>query len=206
MERGSRGNSVQHFLNQGPFIKALAQRYELIGPLPDILWMALGWMQTDTSFDETRFLSGMTALEVIIESQIPQRRGTIIPKKGFKPLREKIEDVIVADDTIPDEAREILLAKVSQLNIKVFAQKIHALFDYYAIPRRDFEGEVVKQLIDLRNDVVHKGVVLNKADIWPSIILVRELITRILLKEIGFVGRYCCYVGGLNDRDFLGEM
>jgi hypothetical protein len=44
------------------------------------------------------------------------------------------------------------------------------------------------------------------ADLWPSIILVRELITRILLKEIGFVGRYCCYVGGLNDRDFPGDI
>jgi hypothetical protein len=87
----------------------------------------------------------------------------------------------------------------------VFAQKIHALFDHYEIPRRDFEGDIIRRLINLRNDIVHKGVARNDSDIWPSIILVRELITRILLKEIGFVGRYCCYVGGLNDREFPGE-
>ena len=43
---------VQHHLNQGPFIKALAERYQRGGPLPDVLWTALGWMQTDTTVDE----------------------------------------------------------------------------------------------------------------------------------------------------------
>lgn len=62
------------------------------------------------------------------------------------------------------------------------------------------------ELIKLRDAIVHTGHAPKDTDIWLSIILVRELVTRILLKEIGFVGRYCCYVGGLNDRDFPGEM
>jgi hypothetical protein len=197
---------VQYSLNQEPFIKALVERYERSGPLPDILWTALGWMQTDTTFDEMRFLSGMTALEAIIENQLPDRRGTIIPEENFKTLRQRIEDVIVSDDTLSEEAREILVAKLSQLNSKTFSQKIHALFDHYQIPKRDFEGNVVRDLIRLRNDIVHRGSTPESVDIWPNIVLVRELITRILLKEIGLVGRYCCYVGGLNDRDFPGEI
>jgi hypothetical protein len=197
---------AQYHLNHGPFIQALVHRYETKGPLPDILWTALGWMQTDTSFNEMRFLSGMTALEAIIESQLPERRGTIIPQANFKPLRKKIEALIASDDTLSEDAREILMAKVSQLNTRVFTQKIHALFDHYAIPKRDFEGNVVLDLIKLRNEIVHRGFAPNSADLWPSIILVRELITRVLLNEIGFVGRYCCYIGGLNDRDFPGEL
>jgi hypothetical protein len=47
---------VQHSLHQEPFIKALIERYERSGPLQDIIWTALGWMQTDPTFDEVRFL------------------------------------------------------------------------------------------------------------------------------------------------------
>jgi hypothetical protein len=196
---------VQHHLNQGPFIKALAERYERAGSLPDVLWTAIGWMHTDTTFDETRFLTAMTALEAVIESELPERRGTVIVKADFTPLRQKIEALIAADDTVSKEAQAIFLGKVAQLNKKTFGQKICALFDHYAIPKRDFEGDVIRDLVKLRNDIVHKGIVPNGSNIWPNIILVRELITRILLKEIGFSGRYCCYVGGLNDRDFPTE-
>ena len=196
---------LQDHLNQEPFIKALVERYERSGPLPDVLWTALGWMQTDTSFDETRFLSGMTALEAIVENQLPGRRGTIIARKEFKPVREKLEQLISAEETIPPEAKPIFLRNVAGLNRKDFFQKIHALFDHYQIPKRDFEGNIVRDLIKLRNDIVHRGAAPNGFDIWPSIVLVRELITRILLKEISFVGRYCCYVGGFNYRDFPSE-
>jgi hypothetical protein len=196
---------VQHHLNQGPFIKALAERFERSGPLPEILWTALGWMQTDTEFDETRFLSGMTALEAVTNGEL-NGRGTIISKKDFAQLREKFKELIVADDTLPKEVRKTLLDKVSQLNTRAFSQKIHALFDDYAISKRDFQGSVVRDLVRLRDAIVHTGLVPENNDIWPNIILVRELITRIILKEIGFVGRYCCYVGGVNDRDFPGEI
>jgi hypothetical protein len=100
---------VHHHLNQGPFIKALAERYQRAGPLRDILWTALGWMQTDTTFHETRFLTAMTALEAIIESELPARRGTMIPKAAFKPLRQKLEAIVAADDSLPQEAKDIFL-------------------------------------------------------------------------------------------------
>lgn len=67
---------IQYHLNQAPFIQALVDRYETRGPLPDILWTALGWMQTDTGFDETRFVSGMTAIEAIINNQGPPRHNS----------------------------------------------------------------------------------------------------------------------------------
>jgi len=196
---------VQYHLDQGPFIKALAERYESAGALPEMLWTALGWMQTGTTFSEVRFLTAMTALEAIVQSELSERRGTSIPKTEFMPLREKINALIAKDKRLSKEVQEIFSRKVAQLNQKTFSEKIHALFDHYAIPKRDFEGDAISSLIRLRNDIVHMGVVSNSDELWPSIILVRELITRILLKEIGFVGQYCCYVGGRHDRDFPGE-
>ncbi len=194
--------AVLPHLNHGPFIRALAERYENKGPLRDKLWTALGWMQIDTTFDEIRFLSAMTALESIIDSELPERRGTIVAKKEFIPLRQEIERVVEADSTLAESPKEILKAKVSQLNQKTLSMKIQALFPHYKIPKRDFDDAVIRGLIELRNTIVHKGTGPDGVDIWPSIILARELVTRILLKEIGFHGHYYCYVGGRHDREF----
>lgn len=193
---------VQRHLYDGPFIQALASRYERHGPLPDALWTALGWMQIDTSFNETRFLTAMTALETIIESQLPDLRGTTIPKPDFKRLRTAIWSVISADTSLSDDAREIFQKKLPDLNRKTFTDKISALFDHYEIPKRDFDAGVISGLVNLRNEIVHRGAIPGAVDVWPQIILVRELITRILLKEIGFKGEYWCYIGGWHNRDF----
>jgi hypothetical protein len=67
---------------------------------------------------------------------------------------------------------------------KPLRNRIYALFDHYVIPREDFEDEVICKLVDLRNEIVHEGGASNAADLWPSIILVRELISRNRLESV----------------------
>lgn len=194
--------AIQHFLNQDPIIKALVARYFAKGPLPDALWTALGWMQSDTTFDEIRFLTAMTALETIAESELTGASGTVMPKATYKPIRAALNAAVDLLPRIPEAHRVILKSRIAGLNRRTFAEKIDALFDQYAIPRDDLGPSVIAGLVVLRNDIVHRGMIPEGVAIWPQIILVRELITRILLSEIGFVGRYCCYIGGQHDRDF----
>lgn len=192
---------VQHQLNHGPMLQALVDRYFSKGPLPEILWTALGWMQSDTTFDDLRFLTAMTALETIIESELPEKRGTTLAKPAFKTLRGAL-DATVAASTLSDIDKAIFSTRLAGINRKSFAEKINALFDHYQIPRTDFEGDAIPRLVKLRNDIVHRGQMPDGVDGWPLIILVRELITRILLSALDFKGSYCCYVGGLHDRQF----
>jgi hypothetical protein len=193
---------VQYYLQHDPFIRSLATRFDTKGPLPEMLWTALGWMQSDTTIDEIRFLTAMTAIEAIIESQLPARRRTIIAKPAFAALRHLLSQVVSSDASLDQSAREIFLAKLSGINQKTLSEKMSELFDHYGISKRNFEGSVIVDLIKTRNEIIHKGVAPPAVDLWSLIVLVRELITRILLKEIGFVGRYCCYIDGLQDRDF----
>lgn len=194
--------SVQHPLDQGPYIEALVERYEKNGPLSETLWTAVGWMQIDTTFDEARFLTAMTALETIVNDELPEQRRTVIPKAAYKVLRDKLKSVIADDGTLTGEVPAIFCGRIDNNNQKSLSQKIDALFDYYDLPREDFEGVVIRDLINTRNDITHRGIIPDEADIWPQIILVRELITRIILREIGFVGCYESYVGGSGMRDF----
>jgi hypothetical protein len=197
--------SILYHHNHGPFINALVARYFRNGPLPNAFWTALGWMQVDTTYDEVRFLTAMTALETIIECELPARKGTMIPKSDYLLMRKKIDDVIIGDETLSSEAQEFFLNKVAGLNKKTFSEKIMALFECYNISKRNFDKKTILGLIRLRNDIVHKGVVTNYDAIWPSIILARELITRILLNEINFRGQYYCYIGGAHIREFPDE-
>lgn len=194
--------AVQPFLNHDPIIRALIDRFFARGPLPEVLWTALGWMHSATTFDEIRFLTAMTALETIIESQLSDRRGTTLPKTRFKPIRAALEGVIDATMVLTDTARAILKSGIAGINKRPFREKIAALFVQYEIPREDFSDETIASLVALRNEIVHRGMIPDGVDVWPMIILVRELITRILLREIGFVGRYDCYIGGQHNRLF----
>ncbi|MBB3587133.1 hypothetical protein [Sphingomonas sp. BK481] len=190
---------VQHQLNHGPILQTLVDRYFDHGPLPEVLWTALGWMQSDTTFDELRYLTAMTALETIIETELPAKKGTTVPKSDFKAMRAEL-DKVVAASALSDVERNIFRQRLAGMNRKSFAEKIDGLFDHYGLSRDDFGGNAIGSLVKLRNDIVHRGHIPDDVDAWPMIILVRELITRILLTAIGFEGKYRCYVGGLHDR------
>jgi hypothetical protein len=190
---------IQHQLNHGPILQALVDRYFSQGPLPEVLWTALGWMQSDTTFDELRYLTAMTALETIIETELPTKKGTTLPKSEFKALRAELDKAVAASG-LSEAEQKIFSQRLAGMNRKSFAEKINGLFDHYDLSRDDFGGEVIGSLVKLRNDIVHRGQIPDDVDAWPMIILVRELITRILLTVIGFNGTYCCYVGGLHDR------
>ena len=192
---------VQHQLNHDPMLKALVDRYFDVGPIPEVIWTALGWMQSDTTFDELRFLTAMTALETLIETELSAKRGTTIAKSDFAELRTSLEAAVDGSSLSSDE-KAIFRQRVSGLNRRSFREKIDALFHHYRIPRDDFDAAAIKSLVDLRNDIVHRGQISETDKAWPKIILVRELIVRILLSVIGFEGRYCCYIGGLHDREF----
>ncbi|MDX8458181.1 hypothetical protein [Mesorhizobium humile] len=194
--------SVQHFLNHGPFIAALVRRYFEKGPVPEVIWIGLRWMQSGSTADEVRFLTAMTALETIIETVLPAKKGSTVPKSTFKGLRQKLLDVVDQQPDLTASQNEIFKERIKGINQKPLSAKIDGLFDHYKMSREDFGMDVIVSLVKLRNTLVHTGVLPEEIDIWDRIILVRELITRILLSEIGFKGSYCCYIGGQHDRDF----
>jgi hypothetical protein len=62
--------------------------------------------------------------------------------------------------------------------------------------REGIDDSAIKKLVDLRNDIVHRGMSAGAQDLWESIILVREIIVRIVLTMVKFEGQYECYIGG----------
>lgn len=189
-----------HKLMQADYIKALARRYESDVPFPDILWTAIGWLHSGTSIHEVDFLTSMTALEAIVEHMLPKDLTTIISKQEFNPLKEKLIRTVSLEE-LPAEPSEIFIGKIRSLNGRSLSQKLAALKEHYGLPDAPYDQAAIVRLIKIRNEIVHKGVIPEGTDLWPEILLVREMIGHIFFHEIGYQGPFESYVGGHRTVD-----
>lgn len=186
-----------HHLNQGPFIKALAKRFDDPKPFPDMLWTAVGWLHNGNPFDEARFLMAMTALETVVEHVIPKVLTTIMPKNDFGPVRDKLLTALSECD-LQETPTEIFQGKIKGLNGRTLSQKIQALRDHYGLPIDIFSDEAIVAIIKARNGIVHTGESTKASDLWPKEMFVRELIALIVFHELGYNGPYESYINGYH--------
>jgi hypothetical protein len=194
---GSRsGFAPIHPLNQGPFIEALTKRFADPKPFHSMLWTAIGMMNTETSFDEVRLLMSMTALDAIVEHVIPKAMTTIMPKSDYVSVRDKLLAALSDVDFVDESHGDIFTAKIKQLNGRTLAQKVQALRDHYDLSKAIFTDEAIVAATKYRNEIAHPSEGSNKEDLWPKILLVRELVSQIVFHEIEYTGPYESYVGG----------
>lgn len=196
---GSQGELPVQYFHLAPYCKRLTARYFEGESIPDIIWAAVDWMQIDTMYHEVRFLTGMIALEAL-STKLPDTLKKYMPSDKFKPVQKELKTII--DQTIDTESKQRLIDRIGNLNEKSFKERIEALFDHYGIESTDFDDNIIRSMVSLRNKLIHRGVAEDRHELWENIILVRELIARIFLKEIGFEGRYDCYIGGQHTRLF----
>ncbi len=194
---GSRsGFAPIHPFNQGPFIEALTKRFADPKPFHPMLWTAIGMMNTETSFDEVRLLMSMTALDAIVEHVIPKTMTTIIPKSDYASVRDKLLAALSDVNFVDESHGDIFAAKIKQLNGRTLAQKVQALRNHYGLSKTLFTDDAIVEATKYRNAIAHPSEGSKKEDLWPKILLVRELVSQIVFHEIGYTGPYESYVGG----------
>ena len=189
---------VQNPLNARPYFNALAKRYFDPEPWPEALWIAQGWMHVETTHDEVRFIGAMTALETLVET-LPKKITTVISKADFKLLRASLLAALDAWSGGSEDARKFYRQKIGQMNQANLRQNVEALLECYGV-RADDLLPYVPKLLGERNEIVHRGEA--KALTWELIIVVREIITRLVLKALLYEGPYECYLGGRHTRQF----
>ncbi|RSF02737.1 hypothetical protein EGU54_12615 [Achromobacter aegrifaciens] len=189
------GLAPVHFLLQEEFIKTLAVRFDDSEAIPEIFWTAIGWLNSNSHFDEARFLASMTCLETIVECVRPSPISTAMPKPDYQPIKEHLLTALRQLDLSP-ELNNIFASRISQLNTRSLGQKIADLRDHFCLPAEDYPDEQIKALIGMRNDIVHRGTPKTAEDLWPMVILVREFVTQIAFRVLKYSGPYERYLGG----------
>lgn len=194
---GSRsGFAPIHHLNQGPFIEALTKRFADVKPFHPMLWTAIGMMNTDTSFDEVRLLMSMIALDAIVEHVIPKTMTTVMPKADFAKVRDQLLAALSDAKFITESHGDIFVAKIMQLNGRTLAQKVQALRDHYGLSKTLFTDKAIVEATKYRNAIAHPNESSKKENLFPKILLVRELVSQIIFHEIGYTGPHEDYAGG----------
>ena len=164
--------------------------------------MAIDWLSVPTNIDEIWFLSGMTALESVASLSLEKPQKIILSNSKFKKFAKRVRKFIDDQEDLDDPTREAIKGKIPELNRRSFFQQLKALLEHWDIARTSLGDEELKDLINLRNKIVHRGTTPEQQDIWPSILVVREIVVRLVLSMLQFEGFYQCYIGGRHMRRF----
>jgi hypothetical protein len=184
-----------HYMDQSAFIEALVRRFEDPDAFPDAVWQAVGWLNNDSSIDEVRFLTLMTAIETILDSLVPTHRSTIVPKTDFEPIRDALIDVLSNHDLTTTHA-EIFANRIKGLNQATLSNKLQAVIEKYDLPTDLFAEDVLRRLNKQRVSIIHRGIAREDDNLWQCILLARELIARVVFAELRFKGTIESYAEG----------
>lgn len=188
-----------HFLGQSEFVSALVAHFESENSFPDAVWQAVGWLNSDSSIDEVRYLALMTALETILHSLVPKAQSTLIPKSKFKPIRDKLIQALDEFELNSGDAK-VLKCKIKQINRVPLSHKLMAIIKKYDLSSDVFNKDLIQRLNERRNSIVHRGQSPNDDELWKCILYAREMIAQIVFSELGYKGSYNSYVGDYELR------
>ncbi len=189
-------------LDLQPIVTAAVTNIENVEDYRDAFELAVGWLSVPTAIDEVRFLSGMTALESVAWRSLPSSKTSILSRSKSDNLARHIRAVVDEQEYIDVPGREAIKQKIPELNRRTFIQQIEALLEQWNVARTSIETETLVDLIKLRNNIAHRGAAAKDESLWPSILLIQEIVVRLVLSMLRFEGTYQCYLGGRHTRRF----
>ena len=189
-------------LNLEPIVSTAVASIDIVDTYRDTFETAVGWLLVPTTHDEVRFLSGMTALESIAARSLNKSETFILGSSASKKFTKRLRAFIDAQNELSDTTKDAIKEKLPELNRRSFAHKISVLMEHWHISRNSIDVQTLAGLVKLRNTIVHQGGVSDDEDLWPSILVIREFVVRLILSMLRFEGTYQCYTGGRHTRNF----
>jgi hypothetical protein len=181
------------------------------------LLLAIEWFVLDSTYNEVRLMSAMTALENLLASNLTDTDAFIQPvdeTKGESPeqkFRSETKDSIKrkiksAISTWPPEARGQLYRKLDELNRRPFLDKLKILAERWEVPLTGLE-EKLEAAKKARDHIVHRGEFAEQDfdKSWEHVTVVRELVVRFVLTAVGYRGPYISHLNGLHEAEFPPE-
>ena len=188
-------------LNLRPIVEAAVNNIKAVDAHRDTFEIAVGWLLVPTTFDEVRFLAGMTALESLVSRLLEKSQMSILGNSAFRKFAKRVRSLVDEQD-FDDPTKDAIKGKISELNRRPFVDRIKALLEHRKVARTSIDDAELARLVRLRNSIVHQGAAPEHEDLWPSILIIREILVRIVLSMLQFDGTYWCYLGGRHMRRF----
>lgn len=127
----------------------------------------------------------------------------ILGNSKFKRCAKRVRKFIDQQGDLDDLIREAIKGEIPELNRLSFIQNLEVLLEHWPIARTSLDDDKPEHSVRLRNKIIHEGATLDQQGLWPSILIVREFVVRLVLSMFQFEGSYECYIGGRHKRRFL---
>lgn len=198
-------------MERQPIFEVAVRSYSTPAIEVENLSMVMEWLSMPTTYNETRLINVMTALENLVDSNIGDD-DQLLEKTLAKKLRKAVSAVFdefiheqQLADAFPDLKTE-LQEKLSDLNRRSLKRKIDILAKRWSIPMCGLEDQLIRDSKKARDHVVHKGRYYvngtQQTNLWVHVSVIRELMTRIILTVLGYRGEYISYLGSTHHAIF----
>lgn len=202
------------FLHLDPIVTLAIERYTKELCEKTGIDVAIEWFLMHPRYTEAEFLTGMTALEHLIHVFVEKNpKSGNLPKSFFKKnvrpcieaaLKEVIQSLPLKSKSDEQEVLRVMSQNIGKLNQRSLRTNLEDLIAYYTVPVLDLKDEI-RTLINLRNDIVHRGHMEESNHPKPLpyyVAVLREILTRIFLSILHYKGEYQSYLGGPEWRQF----
>lgn len=173
-------------------------------PHPDVkgLGMAIEWMAQESTYNEVRLFSAMTALEHLLDANLSDEDKYVFSAKDFGPVAEALANALGAlDGQAADPRLGEIQPRLGDLRRRSLRRKLWILLERWAVPIADIGEKRIKATLQARNRVVHTGE-HHDSSLWPHVSVIRELVVRIILTALQFEGEYASYLDGARRVQF----
>jgi hypothetical protein len=175
------------------------------------LWMALEWYAMEATYNEVRLVNAMTALENLVNSNTRDVRR-LLDDRLFVKLKKALAatiDQFARENSLHEnhpKLLEELTAKLDELQRRALRRKLDVLFERWSVPMEGITKPMIRAAFNARNEIIHEGRYYVEGEtrpkLWEHFCVVREIVTRIIFRAIGFEGRYVSHLGGYHDAVF----
>lgn len=206
---------VFHYVNQQSIYDAAVKSYFEISFRDKNLYFAIEWFCMPTTYSEVRLINAMTALEFIVDSNLPKNESLIQSNHKFKKIKNEIslviEDILInrSSENSIDASKVVnsYKEKLAELNRRTIYQKIKTLAQLWSVPLDGISDALIKEAKSARDRIVHRGKYYEEedgkiVDLWTHVNVIREIVIRFVLTAINFNGSYYSYLGTCHEVQF----
>ena len=110
-----------------PVVATAMANVKTVDDYRDSFETAIGWFLVPTTFDEVRFLSGMTALDALASRSLERSRTSILGRQAWEKFSKRVRALVDEQSDFDDPTKCAVKAKIPELNKLSFIQKTRSV-------------------------------------------------------------------------------
>jgi hypothetical protein len=222
-QRTSRPNEpVFYSMNLKPVVQLAIEKYTADLRTRTGMGVALEWFLMNPSYSEAQVMALMTAIEHLVETYSQAIARGNLDKAMFKSIVQPAIDKALGEcessATSGLTGRDLqdmrngfaaIRSKVHFLNMRNLKANVRLMLKHYGVPMANLDAGAIDRLVNARNDIVHRGLYQREngegVRLQDHVGFARELLRRVFLTLLGYVGEYRTWHEGPKTAMFPNE-